>query len=682
MFEATLDPASKQYASLQLSIKPKSKEANGHRPKNSVFFVCTQLFVLPLVLILYFLSGLAKFLKSKLILRRIPCPPCHWLLGNLTADLWHKPDHQRDWGKILHLFLFSNDRQSMSLLGKHLQGSSWAANCVCDLKFRCTLCGWRGLRQHSTPKNGRLNDIYKRVRSSIQGASDRMKDTIPVKLQSSWEDLYEVITRINDSSLPNPEVTKRETKGGPLQLFVDTENLGPLFLTPKINLLDELFCIIRKNSREYWPIYRFEAFHMTTVNFLHPCDIEIILSSMIHMRKSGIYSMLKRWLGEGLLTSTGKKWQTRRKILTPAFHFNILQEFLKVFNEETEKLVKQIEENCKEPFIDVVPIITQMTLQSIGETAMGLGQIDKATQEKYKDSIFKIAQLILTQITRPWYRVPYVYCFSKLKEEELKTTEYLHSFAYRVIRNRENVLSKVYNDDFKNNEKVSYSRRKVVRMLDLLLMSKMGGSDIDLEGIREEVDTFMFEGHDTTSMAITYLLLLLANNQDIQGTVAQEITNVVGTGTPTYDDLQELKYTERVIKEALRLYPSVPFISRVAGEDFTTYTGYFIPKGTVLNIHIYDLHRDPEVYPDPEKFDPDRFLPENCKRHPFAYIPFSAGPRNCIGQRYAILELKAVLCGILRKFFMEPVDKPSDMSFHCDMVLRPRTAVRIKFVPK
>lgn len=101
---------------------------------------------------------------------------------------------------------------------------------------------------------------------------------------------------------------------------------------------------------------------------------------------------------------------------------------------------------------------------------------------------------------------------------------------------------------------------------------------------------------------------------------------------PTHEDLSKLEYLECCIKESLRLYPSVPTIGRIAGEEFTTSTGHTIPKGTILLIQIYDLHRDASVFPNPEKFDPDRFKPENTiKRNSFAYIPFSAGPRNCIG---------------------------------------------------
>lgn len=102
---------------------------------------------------------------------------------------------------------------------------------------------------------------------------------------------------------------------------------------------------------------------------------------------------------------------------------------------------------------------------------------------------------------------------------------------------------------------------------------------------------------------------------------------------PTLFELQNLTYTEMCIKESLRMYPSVPLISRLASKDIDTFSGYRIPKGTHIHIHIYDMHHNPEIYPDPEKFDPDRFLPENSmNRHPFAFLPFSGGSRNCIGK--------------------------------------------------
>lgn len=179
--------------------------------------------------------------------------------------------------------------------------------------------------------------------------------------------------------------------------------------------------------------------------------------------------------------------------------------------------------------------------------------------------------------------------------------------------------------------------------------------------------------------------MLLANNENCQQRIYEELIQVLPDPDeePTIHKLSELKYLERCIKESLRLYPSVPFISRILDEDFVTNDHFVIPKGTIANVHIYDVHRNPKIYPDPEKFDPDRFLSENVlKRHPFAYIPFSAGPRNCIGQKFATLEIKTVLCSILRKFKLEPIDTPETRQLCAELVIRTKNGIRVKFVKR
>lgn len=206
----------------------------------------------------------------------------------------------------------------------------------------------------------------------------------------------------------------------------------------------------------------------------------------------------------------------------------------------------------------------------------------------------------------------------------------IHSFTRQVIQEkRGNYLNR---SEVK--EDGNFSKKRLA-MLDLLLSVQEENGGISEDGIREEVDTFMFEGHDTTSVSLCFTLMLLANNKNIQEKIYEEVMDVFGHACrkPTYQDLQNLKYLELCIKECLRLYPSVPLISRIATVDITLPSGYFIPKGVTFLIHLYDLHHNPDIYPNPEKFDPDRFLPENCvNRHPFAYLPFSGGPRNCIGR--------------------------------------------------
>ncbi|KAF2901039.1 hypothetical protein ILUMI_05146 [Ignelater luminosus] len=351
-----------------------------------------------------------------------------------------------------------------------------------------------------------------------------------------------------------------------------------------------------------------------------------------------------------------------------------------VFVEQSNTLVNQLKEECTKPFTDIIPYITRFTLNSICETAMGT-QLDHVTdgQEKYRQAIYKMGDLLIYRVVRPWLYYDVIFYLTKSFREQRKVANTLHNFSLNVIRNRSNSQQ---NEEIRVDDEESLSSvKRRLAMLDLLISARNCGAQVDEEGIREEVDTFMFEGHDTTTMAICFTLMLLACHQDIQEKVVEELKEVLGDADehPTYQKLQELKYLEMAIKESLRMYPSVPFISRVTSEDVQTHTGYTIPAGTYVNIPIYDLHHNPKYYPDPHKFDPYRFLPENAqKRHPFSYLPFSAGPRNCIGQKFAFLELKIVIAKILMKFTLLPYDKPDDITFITDMILRTENGIKIK----
>ena len=144
---------------------------------------------------------------------------------------------------------------------------------------------------------------------------------------------------------------------------------------------------------------------------------------------------------------------------------------------------------------------------------------------------------------------------------------------------------------------------------------------------------FNFKGHDTTASAMVWFLYCMATNLDQQELVQQELDKVFGNSDRpcTMEDATRLKHLELCIKESQRLYPPVPNIKRFIHEDFEL-DGYKIPAGTTISLHIYALHRKEESFPDPLAYKPERFLPEpSAERHNFAFVPFSAGPRNCIG---------------------------------------------------
>ncbi|KAL7039693.1 hypothetical protein ACKWTF_000072 [Chironomus riparius] len=449
----------------------------------------------------------------------------------------------------------------------------------------------------------------------------------------------------------------------------------------------EIFQFVRNGAIKYQKSYQHSFFGCFFVyNIIRAKDAEKILSSSKLLKKGRAYQYLHPFLKTGLLTSEGAKWHQRRRMLTPAFHFNILKEFCEIFREESEKLVQQLKSLTGKE-IDIIPISTQFTLNTVCESAMGIKLSDLGNDGKtYRNNIYEIGSLLVSRMTKPWLFNDFAYRLFGSKKILDKVLKPIHEFTQSIISKRriDFLIKRSINNEQpiqETDDENIYlrSKKKRVAMMDTLLQAQSEGL-IDDEGIIEETDTFTFEGHDTTSAGMTFTLLLLAHHQEIQEKIFQEIQEVTdGRDDLTTDDLNKMNYMERALKESLRVYPPVPYISRTFTKDFE-HDGALYPKGSFVQIMIYDIHRDPEYFPDPEKFDPDRFLPENCiNRHNYAFVAFSAGMRNCIGQRFAMLELKIMLAHVIKNFKVLPVTKREELVFKADLVLRTVDPVRMKF---
>ncbi|XP_050681329.1 cytochrome P450 4c3-like isoform X2 [Leptidea sinapis] len=317
---------------------------------------------------------------------------------------------------------------------------------------------------------------------------------------------------------------------------------------------------------------------------------------------------------------------------------------------------------------------------------MGTRLDNSSSGYEYKKAITGLAHILYKRFTNVFYHSNFIFNTTKLK---LKHDEYIstmHKFTYNVIsRRRIHIQNKEIESDHADagdNDKFMYKKKRAA-MLDLLIAAEKEGL-IDEGGIHEEVDTFMFEGHDTTSAGLTFCFLMLAEHSDVQDRIFDELESIYGDSSrrPTMEDLSKMQYLECCIKESLRLYPPVPFISRRLTEPVKL-SNFDVPKGSMCHIHIYDLHRQESVYKNASQYDPDRFSPENCIGRPhYAYIPFSAGPRNCIGQKFAMMELKSIVSAVLRRFKLVPVTRSTDLKFNADFILRNSGPIHIRFLKR
>jgi cytochrome P450 len=409
--------------------------------------------------------------------------------------------------------------------------------------------------------------------------------------------------------------------------------------------------------------------------------VEKLISTSKHIEKGLIYKFVMPWLGEGLLTAKDARWHKHRKIITPAFHFKILEQFCDVFDDKVAIMINRFEnqlaKNPDEP-IDIFPFVTKMALDIICETAMKTNvQAQNDEENSYVKAIYKMGELVTTRVLKPWLISDFIFGLSALKKQSDEVLSVLHGFTESVIKERKKTRTSEKGTSSEN----EFGQKKRTAFLDILLESNEQNKLMTDEDIRMEVDTFMFEGHDTTTANICWSLWLIGLDEKVQANIVEELDTIFqgSDRKAEYNDLLEMKYLDRVLKESLRLFPSAPFIGRVLSED-VSFDQYRIPKGTAVGIHIYNLHRDERFFPDAEKFDPDRFLPENKKNwHPYAYIPFSAGPRNCVGQKFAVLEEKSVISAILRRFKIKSANSRDEVTIQHEIISRPKGGLKMYF---
>jgi len=407
------------------------------------------------------------------------------------------------------------------------------------------------------------------------------------------------------------------------------------------------------------------------------CDYsEIVLNSKDHIRKSYTYKFLHSWLGTGLLTSYGSKWKTRRRIITPSFHFSILNTFSSIFESHSEELVHRFNESKGKP-VDIQPIVGLVTLQSICETAMGV-QIDtkKPEHAAYCSAIMQMNTELQYRLRSPWIWPDFIYYLTPRGRTHKRLLKLLHDYTIQVINKRVTQITK----EKKSNHVLDATDIKKKQSFLNTLLELHFKDEIDINGIREEVDTFMFEGHDTTSSGIAWCLYLLGKYPQHQKQLQDEIDNAAGSDMA--EKIRNMTFLDQVVKETLRLYPPVPMIARAIEKDIVV-KGKNIYKGTDIFINITNLHRNPSYWENPDMFNPGRFGEDSFyKRNPYCYVPFSAGPRNCVGQKYALLELKMFVFNTLKHFNLKSIQRERDLETAIEVITKSKNGLLVEFTKR
>uniref|UniRef100_A0A667YA63 aromatase n=1 Tax=Myripristis murdjan TaxID=586833 RepID=A0A667YA63_9TELE len=393
------------------------------------------------------------------------------------------------------------------------------------------------------------------------------------------------------------------------------------------------------------------------LNIHHPDYAKTLLTST-EPKDDFAFDFLSPWIGEGLLVSNGQKWSRHRRLLTPGFHYNVLKPYTKLISDSAKTMLDKWEgyAQTSESF-ELFEHVSLMTLDSIMKCAFSCNsdcQHEGGTNA-YIKAVYELTHLTFLRFRTFPYHSDIVFHLSPHGFRFRKACRVAHSHTEEVIKKRKEALKEMNGLD-------QIQSKRNLDFLDILLCARkqQGLSD---EDIRAEVDTFMFEGHDTTASGISFILYCLACNPEHQQMCRDEIIHALeGKDTIEWEDLSKIPYTTMCIKESLRLYPPVPGILRKTTKPITFFDGRTVP-------HKYLV------------FDPLRFLPENSSnRSPYAFVPFSAGTRNCIGQTFAMNEMKVVVAQTLRRYQLieDPTRKPKIIP---RLVLHSLNGIHIKIKP-
>ena len=410
-------------------------------------------------------------------------------------------------------------------------------------------------------------------------------------------------------------------------------------------------------TRDYGDVVRMRFLYLTAYFIYHPDDIETVLSTNAKnfiKARSLRTPFFRRLVGNGLLTSEGEEWRRQRRLAQPAFHRQRISGYGDVMVEYTARMIAGWKAG---ETVDIHRAMMRLTLEIVVKTLFNADV--SAEADKVGRVLSQMVKPFASQATVKWIldnRLP-----TRVHREFFAAAKEIDEIIYNMIAERRS------------------SGRDHGDLLSTLLAAhdENDGSQMTDRQLRDEVMTIFLAGHETVALTLSWAWYLLAENPEVEQKFHAEVDEVLGGRPPAVADLSRLKYTDMIAKESMRLYPPAFGVGREAIVDCEV-GGYRVPAGAQVFAFQWATQRDPRFFSEPERFYPDRWTEEFTNTLPkYAYFPFGGGPRACIGNYFAMMEVVLLLATIGQRFKFSLLPE-HPVSLFPAMSLRPKDGMNVR----
>jgi len=363
------------------------------------------------------------------------------------------------------------------------------------------------------------------------------------------------------------------------------------------------------------------------------------------------------FLGKGLLTSHGEVWRTQRRLIQKGFERKQLDILSSLMQDSLAESLKDFDRQARMGPVDIYPRLMKITFEMVGRSLFG-AHLKEEDIALISHTIATVQEFLVRQTIQPYLNPWFGVSGELRRHEEMRTRA--DGILLEYIRQR-------------RQEAPGHDLLQI--LMDARYSDGEGMSD---ELVLSESMQLLVAGHETSSNALSWLLYLLSSRPDCLERLRQEFDSVLGGAPLVYSDVPKFEFAAQVIQEALRLYPPFWMVDRMALSDDRV-GDLVIPRGSTVVVFVYGVHHSPQYWPNPESFDPERFSKSNMKLHSaFAYLPFGAGPRGCIGGNYATLQILMILSVLLRRYDLQ-LAPGQTIEARPMVILRPKHGIRMTF---